>query len=102
MKRPPFKLLGSRHAQSRRPGGRIIDGRSTFVWLHGVLIPLAIGYDGPIQIRRRSPDGPWHTITYTPDEALALIEEHYPLQRASLIRVIMTHRWRLETRRQNG
>jgi hypothetical protein len=77
-------MRGSRGAQARYPGGRrLLDGRAHFVWLHGVLVRLAIG-EGTVEIRRRSPDGPWHAISATPEEALAEIERLFPTQRALL------------------
>lgn len=89
-KKPPFEMSASRGAQARRPGGRIITGRASYVWLHGVLIPAALGAQG-IEIRRRSPDGPWHKIVVTEDEAYRALKEHYPLQRG-LQQVVERHR----------
>lgn len=81
MKRPPFDVSGPRGAQARRAGGRTITGRASFVWLHGVIVPIACGVaDDGVEIRRRSPDGPWHRITYTPDEAYRLLVDRYPMQ----------------------
>lgn len=77
--KPPFTMSASRGAQARRPGGRVITGRASYVWLHGVLVPAALGATG-IEIRRRSPDGPWHKITMGEDEAWAEIQSGYPLQ----------------------
>lgn len=83
-------MTGDRGAQARRPGGRPITGRASYVWLHGVLIPLALGARG-VEIRRRNPDGPWHEITLTEDEAFAELQAHYPLQKG-LQRVVELHR----------
>lgn len=123
MRRIPFKLAGAA-AQARRPSdrdctmcrgtGRVgnytrscarcngsgrkfvyTDARASFVWLYGVLIPLAIG-ETDVEIRRRSPDGPWHKITYSSDEAFDLIREHYPLQRKSLTKLVESHRRKRE------
>jgi hypothetical protein len=86
-------MLPSRGAQTRRwqPGRKpiLLSGRAHFVWLHGVLVPIACGLapDG-VEIRRQSPFGPWHLIRMTPEEALAEIDAGYPLTRAGLRRKI--------------
>lgn len=90
MKKHPFQMTGDRGAQARRPGGRTITGRASYVWLHGVLIPLALGARD-VEIRRRDPDGPWHEITLSEDEAYAELKDHYPLQRG-LQQVVERHR----------
>lgn len=91
MKRAPFKLDGRHGAQARRPGGRLLSARRSFVWLHGVIVPIACGLEG-VEIRKDS-NSPWHRITYTPDEAYALLLTHYPMQRG-LRRQVEMHRRR--------
>lgn len=100
----PFKMLPSRHAQARRPGGRPggLSGRASFVWLYGVLLPIADG-ETDVEIRRRSPDGPWHLVRMSAQRALDEIQ-HYEIQRASLTRGVQARRARkgrppLEVRR---
>lgn len=83
-------MLGSRSAQARRTAGRTLTGRASYVWLHGVLVPLALGAKN-VEIRRRSPDGPWHEITLSEDEAFAELQAHYPLQRG-LQQAVERHR----------
>lgn len=90
MKKPPFKMSASRGAQARRTAGRTLTGRASYVWLHGVLVPLALGAQN-VEIRRRSPDGPWHQITLSEDEAYAQLKEHYPLQ-TGLQQAVERHR----------
>lgn len=96
MKRHPFRM-DSRAAVARRDGSMPIGGRASFVWLYGVLIPIACGVapDGvEIALRRGAKPLVWHRITLTKAEAEAEISDHYPLQRASLGRLIASHRRR--------
>lgn len=90
MKKPPFKMLPSRYAAARRPGGRPLSGRASYVWLYGVLVPAALGAKG-IEIRRKQPDGPWHEITLTESEAYEQLKAHYPLNKG-LHRTVDLHR----------
>lgn len=99
----PFKMLPHRHAQSRylsmdkrlgRERESLHSGRAHFIWMQYVLVPLACGVTEAVEIRenRGRERGPWHTITYTPDEAYALLMEFSGLQRASMKRLVATHR----------
>jgi hypothetical protein len=110
MKRMPFKMLPHRTAQSRYfwreiHGGKVMDsskvrkslrsGRAHFIWMQYVLIPLACGVTDSVEIRESRGGrgyGPWHTITYTPDEAYARLMEFSGLQRASMKRLVESHR----------
>lgn len=87
-------MLPSRGAVANRIGrGRSLSGRASFVWLHGVLVPIACGLapDG-VEIKARDL-GKWHLITGTPDEAWSLIRQHYPMQKG-LQRKVAWHRER--------
>lgn len=88
VERPPFKMLSNRGAQTRYTWvdskgverQAIKSGRASYVWLHAVLIPLAIGQTNEVEIRR-TPDGPWHKVTGC-DEAYQQIMDHYKLMTA--------------------
>lgn len=99
MKRAPFKMLPHRQAQTRTrrdgrpPMGR--GGRASYCWQWNVLVPIACG-TAPYGVEIRlagTPDRqhPWHLIDYTPDEAYALIREHY---NAGTKRLVDGHRRR--------
>lgn len=84
----PFKIAGFKWAQARRPSTDprspkpvLLSGRAVHVWLHGVIVPIACGLAPEGVEIRKSHDSPWHLIDYTPDEAYALLVEHYPMQR---------------------
>lgn len=72
-----------------------LTGRASYVWLYGVLVPIAIGHapDG-VKIRRCSPEGPWHLVTATPDEAYEELLAGYRMLPA-LKRMVTRRRRRL-------
>ena len=92
MIRRPFKISTARPAQARRPGGRPggVSGRSSFVWLYGVLLPMADGHD---EIEIRLTGGPWHRIRADAQAAMDEIQ-HYQIQRASLTKGVQYRRAR--------
>lgn len=94
MKRPPFKMLPSRHAVARYvgPDGRKVvrSARASYVWQWYVLVAIASGATDSVEIRedRRTT---WHRVDYTHDEAYALIVEHYNV---GTRRMVESHRRR--------
>lgn len=97
--RQPFKMTAGRHAQSRYT---FIDskgkerhshksGRASFVWLHGVLIPLACGVTDQVEVSQGR-GAPWHKVTGQ-DDAYRQIMDHYPMQ-PGIKRLVRSHRTR--------
>lgn len=79
---PPFKLKPSVSATVRyvstahgREHERVAQGRSTFVWLWYVLVPLAVPNAKRVEIRLSRNGGKWHEIRATPEQAYEAIAE---------------------------
>jgi hypothetical protein len=77
MKRPPFKMVGSRGASLTRDGKHIVSGRASFVW-EQFLLNRASGVPGEYKIRANHPNAPrgerpWHRLDWTPEEAEEMI-----------------------------
>jgi hypothetical protein len=93
--RPPFKLHG-RHASARvfdHNGNRVAGvrgfgtGRASYIWAWYVLVPLATGRASYVEFARSAPDGPWHRIEMTMDEAYAQLERGRPWTNSILRKV---------------
>lgn len=66
MKRPPFKILGSKSGSFRRNGKFVVGGRLSWAW-ENLVMSIACGFDAVHEIRRNN--GPWYVIEMTVEEA---------------------------------
>lgn len=69
--RPPFVMKASRSAVLRCDGKFVVSGRASFVW-ETFLLRRAAGVPGVYEISRGRQGGvgaPWHTLSWTIDDA---------------------------------